>query len=93
MPRNCLEETLNIAVIKKLSESHFRKIIINSSDGSRSHRNVFFLTVGAKQKKRIKLISAKQNSVLLKTREFFLFGSWSLVVYLHVWLKPKFFPI
>ena len=48
MPANCRGKTLNTAVIKELSELHFRKITITVIE--LVFIQVFFLTVGSKQK-------------------------------------------
>ena len=69
----------------------------HNSDGKRSHRNVL---IGSKQKhkneNRDTIGSLKHLKVMFtQAREsyFSMFGSWSLILYLRVWVNSKFFLI
>ena len=82
---------------KQLIPSNFQNNYHNRKK-NRSHPSVLF-TVASKQKNKNKNTEYHSNFILFKNQVysklwspiFLLFGSWCLVLYLHVWLKSKFF--
>ena len=81
----CWEQTLNITLIKQISEWHFRKLTIAMTKFALTQMS--FLT----EKRYLHTI---RRPSLLKTKVsyFLFFVSWNLALYLHVWVMSIFFP-